>query len=804
MAQQYKHLLIEKEVLSNPRRTVKRNPPRANPGDLRRHAQHLGNALAQAVDTSRQQLSAETGAFVFKLKYSGMLDLKNLYKHGVEFISQEDSELCIVFADEQGLATFAEHLALLGVDDTNLSYKQILEAINGIDNWTAEDRKSWAVRHKGFPLTPSYKIDIELWPVETTYHPKREQLLFNFKQWLEQSQIAEIDHINLDSLLMFRLEVTAEQTEQLLNLREVRQVDLPPATGISYEQLNVPIESVPNNISSPAPEAARVCILDSGINTNHPLLKTAIAESQSYIADQEVDDESGHGTAVAGIALYGDVEACVAANFWHPQFWLYNGKVMYLDQQAGETRFDDKTIASTLSEAVEYFAGELGCRIFNVSLGNANAPYDGRHIRGIAYVLDKLAREYDALFIVSAGNFNGSDNPPVPQTSWRDEYPHYLMDEASVIIDPATALNVITVGSLARHNAHVNEQRHPEISALSPASEDQPSPFTRHGPSVNKALKPDLMATGGNRASPLRQEGKQWKNEERGMGVLTLNHQFVGGTLLNETSGTSFAAPYITHLAGRLLNEYPQASANILRAMLVNHANLPDQCVTAFDEGWRTNYKEAKGTKHRELPCEVAGYGKVDEEALYRSSDNVVVLMAEESIENNAHQFFELPLPESYLRSERSLREVRVTLAYTPPVRTTRLDYIATKISYKLVKATSLVDVEQRFNHDTQQETASMKDHAGGRTITADTRSRGTVQSSVWQFKRGNPEQKWFVVVTRQDKDWGGLSPCLDLEPYALVVTVADQENQQAQLYNEIQLRIQAQARIRARIGQVG
>lgn len=801
MSQQYKHLLIEKEVLSNPRRTKGGYPPKIPPDDLRGHGQHLQGALQRAADISRQQLSAEAGAFVFKLKYSGMLDLKNLYKHGVEFISQEDSELCIVFADEQGLATFAEHLAMLGVDGADLSYKQILEAIEGIDNWTAEDRKSWAVRHKGFPITPAYKLDIELWPVETSHHPKRQQLLINFRQWLMMSQISEIDHINLDSLLMFRLEVTVEQTEQLLNLREVRQVDLPPETGISYEQLNVPIETIPIGIPSPAPEAARVCILDSGLNANHPLLKTAIADSESYIADQGVDDESGHGTAVAGIALYGDIEACAAANFWQPQFWLYNGKVMYLDQKTGETRFDDKTIESTLTKAVKYFAGELGCRIFNVSLGNANAPYDGKHIRGIAYVLDKLAREYDLLFIVSAGNFNGSEIPPVPQYSWRDEYPVYLMHKASVIIDPAPALNVITVGSLSRHNAHINEQKYPEINTLSPASEDQPSPFTRHGPSINKALKPDLMAAGGNRASPLREEGKQWKNEQRGMGVLTLNHQFVGETLLNETSGTSFAAPYITHLAGRLLNEYPQASANMLRAMLVNHANLPDQCVTAFDEGWRTNYKEAKGTKYRELPREVAGYGKIDEEALYRSSDNVVVLMAEESIGNNAHQFFELPLPESYLRSQRSLREVRITLAYTPPVRTTRLDYIATKISYKLVKGTSLTDIEQRFNHDTQQETESMEEYGRGRTVTAEIRSKGTVQSSVWKFKQGNPKQKWFVVVTRQDKDWGSLSLCLDQEPYALAVTVADQDNQQAQLYNQIQLRIQAQARVHARIG---
>jgi len=417
-------------------------------------------------------------------------------------------------------------------------------------------------------------------------------------------------------------------------------------------------------------------------------------------------------------------------------------------------------------------------------------------------VLDRLASEYDILFIVSAGNFSGTNDPPVPQNSWRDEYPNYLMDEASVIIDPAPALNVLTVGSLAKHNAHINEQRHPEINALSPASEDQPSPFTRHGPSIGKALKPELVAPGGNRASPMRHEDRQWQNEERGMGVLTLNHQFIGATLFKEISGTSFAAPYITHLAGRLLNEYPQASANMLRALLVNHANLPKECTNTFPEDWRKSYKETTGTKNRELPREVAGYGKIDEDALYRSSETIVVLMAEDSIENNAHQFYELPLPESYLRIKRAARELRVTFAYSPPVRTTRMEYIATKMSFRLIKGASLQEVQKHFNHDTQKETETRNDDAApNRDISTQIRDKGTVQSSVWRFKQRNPNEKWFVVITRQDRDWGSPSLCLDQEPYALVVTATDRENQQAQLYAEIQVRIREQERVRARVG---
>ncbi len=802
MTENYKHLKIEKEPLTNPRRTQQRKLPGNIPGDLFKHGQILSSNLNRAAEIARKQQTSEQGKFVFKLQYVGLLDIQHLYKHGVEFVGQEDKEICIVFTDEQGLAIFSDHLSQLGLDEADITYKQILQALQGIDNWTAEDRKSWAFQHKGLPKTETLRLDIELWPIEIARHPKRILLIEGFECWLNENSIRKIDSINQDSLLIYRLELTHQQVELLLNHRDIRIVDLLPESGISYQQLNYDLDNIPQNLPSPEPTSSRICILDSGINTNHPLLKTAIADSQSFIEGRHEGDESGHGTAVAGIALYGDLEECADSHYWQPQFWLYNGKVMYLDEQTGETCFDEKTIETTLTKAVEYFAGECGCRIFNVSLGNANAPYDGKHIRGIAYVLDRLAREYDILFIVSVGNFSGSDNPPVPVASWRDEYPEYLMDDTSIIIDPATALNAISVGSLAKHNQHSDEQRYPEISALSPANEDQPSPFTRHGPSVGKALKPDIVAPGGNRASPLRQEDRQWQNDERGMGVLTLNHQFFGGTLFKEIAGSSFAAPYITHLAGRLLNEYPQASANLLRAMLVNHANLPDVCTNTFPEEWCKTYKEASGTKNRELPREIAGYGKIDEDSLYRSSESVVVLMAEDSIENNTHQFYELPLPASFLRANRASRELRVTLAYSPPVRTTRLEYTATKMSFRLIKGLSLEDVEQHFNHDTQDDNKTRNDDAtANRNISTQIRDKGTVQSSVWHFKQRNPDEKWFVVVTRQDRDWGELSPCLDQEHYALVVTATDRENEQAQLYTEIQLRIRELERIRTRIG---
>lgn len=174
-----------------------------------------------------------------------------------------------------------------------------------------------------------------------------------------------------------------------------------------------------------------------------------------------------------------------------------------------------------------------------------------------------------------------------------------------------------------------------------------------------------------------------------------------------------------------------------------------------------------------------------------------MTLIVEEQIANNEHHFYELPLPPEFLRTQRATREIRVTLAYCPAVRTTRIDYLATKMHFRLVKDTSLESVQRYFNHDTQGETETRNDDATtNRDITADLRSRGTVQSSTWRMKQRRPDEKWFVVVTRQDRDWGEAMSSV-LENYALVVTVADRENEHAELYTQIVQRIELRGRAR-------
>ena len=268
--------------------------------------------------------------------------------------------------------------------------------------------------------------------------------------------------------------------------------------------------------------------------------------------------------------------------------------------------------------------------------------------------------------------------------------------------------------------------------------------------------------------------------------MITLNHRPLGNTLLAEYSGTSFSAPYIAHLAGRLLNNYPQASANLLRALLANHARISHEIRKTFAEEPQVR--------------RVAGYGIVDEDSLFRSSEEHVVLISEELIENDKHQFFELPIPSDYFRAGRSTRTITVSLAYSPSVRTTRLEYLATKMKFHLVDAESLSHVTDSFNNNNKKSIKPIPELDGAkRDLTQEDRSRGTLQSSRWTFNQFNKPRKLFLVVTRQDQPWA-YEQVKQQESYALAISVTDRENENARLYEQISHQLQERERVKQRI----
>ncbi len=772
----YEHLRLEKESPVTDRHR-QRGFGAPAPADPRGH----GTALLRSFRAVREVAAKEDlGGFddrkLLKIRLrEGERQLPDFgLINGLEVVSQEDHEVVLAFATAAALNLVEERLATLARKG-RVTRAALLFVIGGFEHWTPEDRTGAALAEQGLPLEGPCTLDVELWPQDM---PARRQATLAFFTAFAREQGAEIlDQVNTASLLMVRLRCSREAAEQVLRYRDARTVDLPPRWGLAVGTVTADVNRFPQP-AQPGADAPRIAVLDSGLVTGHPLLAPAVGHAQGYVLPNRSPDdgEPWHGTSVAGLALYGDIGATIEAGEFIPSLFLVSGRVFDHDGN-DQTEF----VENAVDRAVRDLHAEFGCKVFNLSYGDHNKVYENGHVRGLAYTLDRLTRDLGVLFVVSTGNLKLEGLPADPLAA----YPDYLLEGNARLLDPATALNAVTVGGVARHEATHNAQRYQDAVEDRPiARTGHPYPLTRSGPSINGAIKPDFVEHAGNLA--VRRAGGGIV--DRGLGVVTVNGGFAEGGAFREVTGTSFAAPAVAHRAAKLLRRVPDASHNLLRALLGAHAGWPAPSVPLLNPN-----NNADG---REKLTRLVGYGCINDGALEQSLDNVVSLICEEQVGNDRCQFYAVPIPDDFWDGGRRTREVTVALAYSPEVRTTRLDYRMTKLKFSLVVANNLNEVAAAFQRNRDE---GMPERGNNRWLSGAARQAGTLQVSRWTFKQRPPGQL-FIVVARQDAPWSIVND--DPEPYALCVSIADRGNAQSRLYAQIQalLRARVEQRARARI----
>ncbi|MDH2327961.1 S8 family peptidase [Cereibacter sp. SYSU M97828] len=620
-------------------------------------------------------------SLILRVRMEGMLLEEEWDALGLTLLSSDEDKNVVLFSSAGDLAALMQRLDAfdgpIPQGQASRRYESFVSRIENVGTLSPRDRLGIRFREAGITEAGDlqdgdiYIVDIELW--DFGGRGVRERKAAEIEAFIENLEGVVHDLYVGPSITLMRATAPGQVLRPLLSVTEIAYIDLPPVPDLeAHELIRMELPAAPAILPADA-DAPVIGILDSGLN-EHPFLEQSIAGLAAFPPSLGLADVWGHGTRVASVAAFGDLRNHPPEHPLQPAARLVSAKVV----QDNGAFFERRTLPGQMREAITRLHADYGCRIFVISLGDTRARNESGRVGPWAATLDELARELDVLIFVSAGNRIPRGGASVEQGI--TEYPGYLLEAANRLFEPAGAANIITVGSLAngtglgirhQHDAHVR----PITNFL------EPSPFTRTGPGAGGVRKPDFVDIGGTLvfdAPSARLQGAPIFPEA---GVITLNHQYLR-QLLTSGNGTSYAAPMLANKTAYLMRRFPWASANLIRALLAGAAALPeaaDRALAAIAPDEKTR---------------ICGYGQVDTLRAAYSDDHRVVLFAEERLEINQFAVYRVPIPQDFQGNGR--RTIRVSLAFDPPVRRTRAEYIGTKMNFRLLRG---CEIDRVFEH---------------------------------------------------------------------------------------------------------
>jgi len=746
--------------------------------DHQEQAKKISKAVDEAlVSHAALRSTIVDPALIVRVRTATVLPEDEWVRAGLVVLGHDENDSVVLFSSDAELTEFRARLAAYekGTPEgkKNPQYASLMAAIEDFGPLTPEDRIGSALKADGFEtpeafaLDTFFRLDVELWETGTQLEraTQVEQLLTEIR---EHGGDVTDRYIGL-SFTALRVSGTGATFRWLLTLPTVRMIEAPPEIDEDVEQLLDTTVFELGAIAAPAADAPGIAILDSGINEAHPILAALVVEKMSFPGTLGNNDQRGHGTKVSGVAAYGDLRDCIERKDFSPRIHLFSGKVVN-----DQGNFDDeKLVPSQMDAAIRYFHAR-GCRIFNLSLGDRNAVYAGGKVGLWTSVLDELARELDILIVVATGNYHHTP-PPGQAEEHLNAYPGYLLEPQSRLLEPAVGANVLTVGAIA-HAAVVPDHGAGMVSVRPIAQVGEPAPFTRSGPGIHDAIKPELCDDGGNVLFDGVVQGLSRYSESE---VFTTHPRYLE-RLFTTAKGTSYAAPLVAHKAAIVLQVFPAASANLLRALLANSARPPDPAVDRLQRLGDASVRN------------LCGYGIANATVASTSDTNRAVLYADDTIALDRFYVYEVPIPREFSETKGS-RSIHVTLAFDPPTRHTRADYLGVQMSFRLVRGKSLEEVIDFYKKRDKDVDGELPELEGRYDCSFDPKSRvrecGTLQSAIFTMRQ-NPAAEYgetYYLVVRCERKW--IADDFLQQRFAVVVELSHQVD--VQLYERIRQRVQ-------------
>jgi hypothetical protein len=492
-----------------------------------------------------------------------------------------------------------------------------------------------------------------------------------------------------------------------------------------------------------------ICILDTGINNKHPLLKDFVSDKNLHSYNeswgfQDSYPNGGHGTGVAGLALYGDLTDALSSS---ENFKIYHGIESYkiFNNIQEDEKFDGPKFEDAVSTS--FINNPDNLRIFCLTILRNNV-FKGRPSVGSA-TIDKICFGKELgqqLFIVSGGNV---------EINKHDDYPK--LNELQCISDPGQAYNALTVGTYTRKdkiNISTGHWALAENGAMSPSNSTSIL-FDNSWPN-----KPDLVFEGGNRST----DGILTSDHSE-LRLLTTDSEFLNDIFIS-FGDTSGAAALASKMAAELRTMYPNYWVETIRGLMVHSAD------------WTEAMKKISGKRNL---LRSVGYGVPNIQKAMFSVGNSLTLIAEREIQPykyedskgkyNEYHLFNLPWPIEALESleEKSVKLI-VTLSYyiepNPGSRrfATHYSYHSHQLDFELIKRYETLPEFQKRISKPEDETDDNKPKRDGVKWEIGTKSgsKGSIKKDYItvtgrEMSERNilavfPKNGWYKNLKRQNK----------------------------------------------------
>ena len=494
------------------------------------------------------------------------------------------------------------------------------------------------------------------------------------------------------------------------------------------------------------PEAPAVCHLDSGIFRTHTLIEGSLASSDqhSIFPNSSGHDPHGHGTSMAGIALYGQHldRLLEGTQVVHLQHRLESVRI--IPKQGEEPRKDHASATIDAISCSEVSADRQ--RTFCMPVSTESDADPGQPTLWSASI-DALAAGSDIrirnnefslitgpnhntkrLIVVSAANV-GSYN-----------IDHLANSDISPIEDPGQSWNALTVGAFTQLDQAPRDPSYTNYTPVAPAGEL--SPHSRTSLLFGDRLwpiKPEICLEGGNILS----DGQGFF--ETRPAALSLRSTGIKNDVdLTSANATSAATAQAARLAALAMSRYPSYWPETVRALLVHEAK--------WTERMREHLDTCKTKSGRARLLRRYGWGVPTEETVLTSSHRAVTMVVQdefcpfdETYAMRELRLHSLPWPRDVLQSldEADVR-LRITLSYFIEPSATRRGWKGkyTYASYGLrfdLKAPTDINVKHflaRVNRQAQEEEdedySSTDSHSNHWLLGTRARHYGSLHQDEW------------------------------------------------------------------------